>query len=156
MDYQTLPFNFNTGAKSFDGRSIFGTTPQANQVNSLWANNQIQPTIFGNGSATPLAGTVPPAGGGSIFDSFLTKGDQQGWGGMALGVGQGLANAYMGMKQYGLAKDTFNQNKLQFEKNFANQTKLTNSRLKDRQTARVASNPGAYQSVGEYMKQNGV
>lgn len=79
----------------------------------------------------------------------------QGWGGMAIGAAQGLANAYMGMKQYGLAKDTFNENKRQFELNFNSQKKLTNSRLEDRQRARVASNPG-YQSVDEYMKKNGI
>lgn len=80
----------------------------------------------------------------------------QGWGGMALGAAQGLANSYMGMQQYGLAKDTFNENKRQFALNFGNQQKLTNSRLEDRQAARVASNANAYQSVGEYMKKNGV
>lgn len=79
-----------------------------------------------------------------------------GWGGLALGAAQGLGNAFLGMKQYGLAKDTLAANKEQFAKNFANQQKLTNARLGDRQAARVASNPGAYQSVGDYMKQYGV
>lgn len=73
-----------------------------------------------------------------------------------LNVGNGLFNAYMGMQKYNLAKDSFAENQRQFNLNLANQTKLTNSRLADRQAARVASNPNAYQSVGTYMNQYGV
>ena len=80
----------------------------------------------------------------------------QGWGMPALSAVQGIGNAWMGMKQYGLAKDQFNFTKEQFAKNFGAQQKLTNSRLEDRQRARIASNPGAYQSVGTYMKENGI
>ena len=80
----------------------------------------------------------------------------QGWGGAALGVAQGLGNTFMGMKQYGLAKDQLAQSKKQFDLNFGAQQKTTNSALADRQAARVASNPGAYQSVGDYMKKNGI
>ncbi len=80
----------------------------------------------------------------------------QGWGGTALGIGQGLANAFMGMKQYGLAKDQLQFSKDQFNRNFQAQQKTTNARLEDRQAARVASNPGAYQSVGDYMKRYGI
>jgi hypothetical protein len=80
----------------------------------------------------------------------------QGWGGAALGLAQGLGNAWMGMKQYGLAKDQLAQSKKQFELNYGAQQKTTNAALEDRQKARVASNPGAYQSVGDYMKKNGI
>jgi hypothetical protein len=80
----------------------------------------------------------------------------QGWGGLALGGAQALGSLYMGMKQYGLAKDTLATNKAQFERNFDAQRRTTNAALEDRQRARVASNPGAYQSVGDYMNQNEV
>lgn len=80
----------------------------------------------------------------------------QGWGGLALGAAQGIGNAWMGMKQYGLAKDQLAQSKKQFDLNFGAQQKTTNAALEDRQRARVASNPGAYQSVGDYMKKNGI
>lgn len=79
-----------------------------------------------------------------------------GWGGMAMGAIQGLGNAYMGMKQYGLAKEQLQFSKDSFERNFAAQRQMTNTNLMDRQRARVASNPGAYQSVGDYMNENGV
>lgn len=80
----------------------------------------------------------------------------QGWGGAALGAMQGFGNAFMGMKQYGLAKDQLAQSKKQFELNYGAQKKTTNAALEDRQAARVASNSGAYQSVGDYMKKNGI
>lgn len=79
-----------------------------------------------------------------------------GWGGTALGIGQGLLNGFMGMQQYGLMKDQLAESKRQYEQNYTAQRTTTNSRLEDRQRARVASNPGAYQSVGDYMNQNGV
>lgn len=77
-----------------------------------------------------------------------------GWGGLALSAGTGLFNAYMGMKQYGLFKDQLNFQKDSFERNYAAQRSTLNSQLEDRQRARVASNAGAYQSVGEYMDKN--
>jgi len=95
------------------------------------------------------------------WDGFMggTNADgtkSNGWGGAALGLLQGLGNAYMGMKQYGLMKDQLQFSKDAFNKNYAAQAKMTNASLMDRQRARVASNPGAYQSVGDYMAQNGI
>jgi len=103
-----------------------------------------------------ILGSLGAEGGASIWDNFLTKDGNQGWGGMAMGGAQGLANLFMGMKQYGLAKKTLAQNKEQFERNYAAQRTLTNSQLEDRQRARVAANSGAYESVGSYMDRNGV
>ena len=77
-----------------------------------------------------------------------------GWGGLALGAVSGIANAYMGMQQYGLAKDQLAFQKDSFNKNYAAQRQSMNTQLEDRQRARVASNSGAYQSVGDYMNQN--
>lgn len=85
-----------------------------------------------------------------------SKAGTNGFAPTALGALQGLGSAYMGMKQYGLAKDQFDESKRQFELNYGAQKKLTNSRLEDRQRARVASNPGAYESVGSYMQKNGI
>lgn len=79
-----------------------------------------------------------------------------GWGGLALNAAGGLASAFLGMKQYGLAKQTLEENKRQFGLNYAAQRQTTNTRLEDRQRARVASNANAYQSVGDYMAVNGI
>lgn len=54
-----------------------------------------------------------------------------GWGGLALGAGQGLMNAYLGMQMYGVAKDTLAANKDQFAKNYQAQVKTTNARQQD-------------------------
>ena len=92
-----------------------------------------------------------------------------GWGNMALGGASLLGNLFMGMKQYGLAKDTLNFNKEQFWKQYDAQKNLTNSQLEDRQRARLAAdtvrgsngqsvaNPNSnYRSVSDYMNQYGV
>ena len=96
----------------------------------------------------------------SPWDSFKkewigTK-EEPGVAGFALGALNAGTNLFFGMKQYGLAKKTLEENKRQFELNYAAQKQTTNTALEDRQRARVASNSGAYQSVGDYMKENGV
>lgn len=110
-----------------------------------------------------LASGTGTAGGGNWMSGFgdFMKGavgtkEAPGWGGTALGLASGLASAYFGMQQYGLAKQQLAEGKRQFDLNFGAQKNMVNSQLSDRQRARVASNPGAYQSVGEYMNQYGV
>lgn len=120
--------------------------------------------------AAPVANPTMPAGlggagnegfmgnlFGSMFDTTNAQGIKtQGWGGLALSGIQGMGNSYMAMKQYGLAEDALKEQKRQFNINYEAQRKLTNSQLADRQRARVASNPNAYQSEAEYMKKWGV
>lgn len=121
---------------------------QPNQPNN-WAQSLLpKPLAMGFDGG---AGANP-----SFLSGMLGSPGQQGWGSMALGGAQSLASAFMGMKQYGLAKQQLAENKRQFDTNFSAQKGLTNSNLEDRQRARVASNPGAYESVGSYMNQNGV
>ena len=113
-------------------------------------------TPFGADSMLSLGGVSPAAlKDESIWNSFLSKEGKQGWGTPALGAIGGITNAFMGMKQYGLAKKTFDESKRQFELNYGAQRDLTNNQLEDRQRARVASN-GNYQSVAAYMDKNRV
>lgn len=91
----------------------------------------------------------------SLKDAFGTP-QSPGWATGLLGAGQGLMNGWLGMQQYGLAKDKLAEGKRQFELNYNAQRTMTNADLEDRQKARVASNPGAYESVGSYMSKNGV
>ena len=98
--------------------------------------------------------------------SFLAKafsgyqnsnGDQVNpWAPQALNAISGLGQSWLGMQQLGLAKEQFAFQKDSFQKQYDNQTTLTNASQRDRQSARVAAAPGAYQSVGEYMQQNKV
>lgn len=68
----------------------------------------------------------------------------------------GIGNAYLGMKQYGLAKDSFKFQKKAWERDFAVQKNMINSEMTDRQNARVAANPGAHESTASYMSKWGV
>ena len=94
--------------------------------------------------------------GGTRTDSTGAKITDQGSLMPALGLANGAFNVWMGMKQYGLAKDQLAEGRQQFALNYDAQRTTTNSQLQDRQAARVASNPGAYQSVGTYMDANGI
>lgn len=112
-------------------------------------------SAMGGGPSIPQHGATGPfsGGGGNWWDGATGP---NGWGGLALGAAGGLASTIMGMKQYGLAKKTLAENKRQFQLNYDAQKQTTNTRLEDRQRARVASNAGAYQSVGDYMGTNGI
>jgi hypothetical protein len=135
-------------------------TSALNASGLKFGSNNLMPANNGN-----LMGPTPLNGAGGdgwfsrsgIFGGKDGEGNQtNGWGGMALGVAQGLGGAYMGMKQYGMAQDSLKENKRQFQMNYNAQKKTLNTQLDDRQRARVASNPGAYESVDSYMKKNGI
>lgn len=118
--------------------------------------------IYGQSTvANPnISNTVAPYDP-SLWDKFFGYRDangiaHNGMGGLALGAASGLMNGYMAMQNYGLAKDQFNFQKNAFNKNWAAQKSTTNAAMSDRQAARVASNPTAYQSVGDYMTQYGI
>lgn len=102
-----------------------------------------------------LKGYIP---GGFLDSTDTATGIKtQGWGGPALGIASGLGNAYMGMQQLNLAKETLANNKRQFDMNYGAQRTTTNARLEDRQRARVnGSAPGTYESVGDYMNKHRV
>lgn len=106
---------------------------------------------YGVGSgfdAGPITGRAPSIAAPTGFGL-----DDLAMGGNAL---QGIFNSWMAMKQYGLGKQQLAEGKRQFGLNFEAQRNTVNSQLEDRQRARVASNPGAYQSVGAYMDKNGI
>ena len=113
------------------------------------------------GPALGMGGPVMGGGGPSFMDGMLGYRSKDGsasagWGGLALGAAQGLFNGWMGMKQYGLAKDQFKFQKQAYGENLKNQKQTLNTELEDRQRSRVASNSSAYQSVGDYMNKNGL
>jgi hypothetical protein len=112
-------------------------------------------STFGPTGAPPAAAYSP-----SAFDKAFgwrdADGAHMGYAGAALGGANLLMSGYLGLQQLAVAKDTLENAKKQFSLNFANQAKTTNAALEDRQRARVASNAGAYQSVGDYMNQNRV
>lgn len=143
------------------GTGTYGSSNAAPRLNFF-----SQPPVTPDWSKQALAAqtgdlTIPmkgATGGVTPVDSNWYDGmlGSNGWGGLALNAAGGLASAFLGMKQYGLAKQTLAENKRQFQLNYDAQKQTTNTRLEDRQRARVASNAGAYQSVGDYMTVNGI
>lgn len=88
---------------------------------------------------------------GGTNDKGITTG---GWAPMALGLGQALLGGYQGQQAMKLAKDQFKEGKRQFDLNYGAQRQSINTQMEDRQRARVAANPGAYESVSDYMNRN--
>lgn len=151
MEWLTNLMNFGNSAPQTTGYSTLAPAAYQQQVAAQPGFNPI-----GSGG-----GGVPTTMNGPTFMQNMlgytdpsTGVQQQGWGGLALGAASALGNSYMGMKQYGLAKDALKENKRQYNQNYAAQRQTVNTQLEDRQRARVASNAGAYQSVGAYMDQN--
>jgi hypothetical protein len=139
------------------------TLPFSPTVNSSPESAAYSPTAVGNTSSI-LGGTdptslltskePPPATG---FDSLKFFGS----------AGQGLAGlgamlqAYNGYKQTQLGRDTFDFQKSSYNQDSANQAKMVNSELQDRQQSRIASTGnnnanGVYDSLGSYMDRNKV
>lgn len=75
---------------------------------------------------------------------------------LGLGLGNGLLSGYLGFQNLGLAKKQADQAQNNWNKQWSANVKNTNAALEDRQKARVASNPNAYESVDSYMKKYGI
>lgn len=127
-------------------------------------------SLFG---ATGQGGAPGAATGGSMFSGLgdllggifnknsafgntdpTTGVTSKGWAPLALGAGQALFGAYNGMQAQKMAQQQLKEGKRQFDLNYGAQRQSINTDLEDRQRARVASNPGAYQSVSEYLDKN--
>lgn len=183
--YPTLRSNFSQGglgSGSFDTLGNYGSIPGFepgyqnpgtdfsgfNTPNQVGLNNDLGSA---NDYATAFANQ--PTGLSGMWDSFKTGFKDlipggalgsfdpktgiktEGWAGPAVGVATGLMNGFLGMQQYGLAKDAFEQSKSQFNQNFDANRGITNGRLADRQARRVKEDPNAT-SVADYMAKYGV
>ena len=157
QNYSTPTTDYGSGTNYGLGNPM-GGVPALDYMGGgtgLMASAQNMPVNLGNS-----------AGGGGFGDWFKSTGilgstdtktgiKTDGWGGLALGAASGLMQGYMGMKQYGLAKESLAEGKRQFQLNYDAQKTLTNSTLEDRQRSRIAANP-KYESVGAYMDKNGI
>ena len=88
--------------------------------------------------------------GGTNEKGVTTKG----WAPVALGLGQAIFGGIQGQNALKLANSQFKEQKRQFDLNYGAQRQAINTELEDRQRARVASNPGAYESVSSYLDKN--
>ena len=136
-----------------------GVSPQFMSLSPYMGQGAVAAPVLGGAVNTATAAIARPdflSWDGMLGTTNANGTKSNGWGGAALGLIQGLGSAYMGMKQYGLAKEQLQFSKDAFNKNYAAQRQTMNTQLEDRQRARVAANPGAYQSVGDYMTKNGI
>lgn len=117
------------------------------------------PISMGNDLVLPATGNTGNVGDYLRDIGFLSTKDKQGWGGLALGAVQGGLGAFIGMKQYGLAKKQFEFQKDAWNKEYEVNKNLTNERLETRQNRRIAEsgvtgmNP---QDTASYMARYGV
>lgn len=99
-------------------------------------------------------------GGSDLVGSFMPKINAEtgkletlGWGMPALQGLSSLGNLYLGMKNYGLAKDQLRTQKDQFNMNYNNQRQLLNTQMEDRQRTEAGGSSKA-ESVDSYMARN--
>ena len=128
-----------------------------------FGNSQPQQSMFGNGleyintdiqmPGVQMPGTQPPPpafGKGSTTGQNIMGGVQ---------AFTGLANAYMGYKNYGLAKDQLDENKKQFNLNFNSQAGLVNNQIADQYALRADSaktNGMNFGTQEQYLADRGV
>lgn len=128
-------------------------------MNIPYANDDLTTTMVNPNVTNPnsLLGDVMQTTGNTPVSTTPSSGWFSGWGGgknvdgttnpnyigMGLSAVQGIGNMYMGMKQFGLAKEQLKNSKEQFAMNYGAQRTMTNNSLNDRNTARAASRQGA-------------
>ena len=95
---------------------------------------------FGNRWGLVNLGGDTPSQGFSLGD----WGTPEGIGNIGMGLQglSGLAGAYLGHKQYGLAKKSFNFNKSLANRNLANQGQLINNEMLERKKRALAGSAG--------------
>ena len=132
------------------------------------AGLSMYPSLWDQGSMSPSLDSMSTGftNSANTFNNLgiTGSGDSGGFGDMSalqmgqlgLGGANSLLTGYLGFQNLGLAKKQYQSQLDQFNKQWAANKKLTNASLADRQAARVASNPNAYQSVDDYMKKYGI
>ena len=138
-----------------------GTLNMSSLYGGGYQPSQLNQSMQTNFATNPIASNGGPGGGLSTMEKWFGGSNNAGnyVPGMALtGLNAltGVAGAYIGWQQFKTAQDSLKENKRQFNLNYEAQKKNYNSTIEDRQRARVASNPNAYQSVGSYMSKNGI
>ena len=130
---------YDAGSLNFNGN-----------FNSMGNNPTYQSlgTAMGGITATPQTGWLGTANNWMSNNADLMK---AGVGAITGGIG-----AWQGMQQNKLIQKSMQQQAGQFREQMDLSKQNINRNLVDRQRARVASNPVAYESVDSYMKKYGV
>ena len=140
MSFEYNPNSYNpTNLVLFGGNyknpGMEAWSPALEKSNVVWAD-----TLQGNPG---FAGKLHDFN--SQYGSTITGGLQ---------AAAGLWGAYNGMQQTKLAKQQMANSLSQWNKNYANQVASYNTRLEDRQNARVAAQGANQQDTASYMAKN--
>ena len=149
---------------------LYGDTPNTMDMMSDGYTNSGVPNMAGLSYGQSLGATAPSGGmswGDRLSSSDFWLGGKDAKGMQTMGAaaplmqGAGaLMSGFLGMKQYGLSKKVFENNKQQFERNFDAQKGVTNSQLSDRQDRRNAdaraNGMTGTTSTADYMAKWGV
>ena len=138
FDYNSL---YGNNADAYGGMASWGNTPAAGAINT---SQFMSPQMLANYAA--------PVGIGDKLRDFNSQYGSTITGGLQ--AASGLWGAYNGMQQTKLAKQQMANSLNQWNKSYANQVASYNTRLEDRQRARVGANPNAYESVDSYTAKN--
>lgn len=136
---------------------LWGTTPGLPQSPLRLPNVVGASPLQSNGLGSWTQGDQPwyKSLTDGMFDSTGADGMRsQGWLSPALGIASGIGSLVTGRQNLKLARQQLDQNREQFNKNYAAQQQTTNTALEDRQRARVAAGGDAYESVESYMARN--
>lgn len=166
MNYQFLGYNTPglqlgqaAGLSGSNMSTPYAMSPEANMnfagnYGALGAN----PSYTSVGSALGMDMNLPYAQGNPGMFSQLGSWASQNADLLKAGVGlvTGGMGAWNGMNQNRLMERSMKQQANQFREQMDLSKQNINRNLEDRQRARVASNPTAYESVDSYMKKYGV
>ena len=146
--------NFSPNTNFFDYNSLYGNPTDAYGGMASWGNTPAAGAINTSQFMPPqmLSNYAAPVG---IADNLRDFNSQYGstiMGGMQ--AASGLWGAYNGMQQTKLAKQQMANSLNQWNKNYANQVASYNTRLEDRQNARVAAQGAHQQDTASYMAKN--
>lgn len=135
--------NLNFGSNAYDSLSL--TNPTIPPMGTIGIEN------------TPFS-MANFQNNGLNFDKGFWLGDKNSMGVLPVGAQllQTGINAFTGIKGLNLAEEQLAFSKDAFNKNYANQVKLVNAQLRDRQEARYAANPNAYENPDKYVEENKV
>lgn len=138
FDYNSL---YGNNVDAYGGMASWGNTPATGAINT---SQFLSPEMLANYAApTSIADKLRDFN--SQYGSTITGGLQ---------AAAGLWGSYNGMQQTKLAKQQMANSLNQWNKSYTNQVASYNTRLEDRQRARVGANPNAYESVDSYMAKN--
>tara|TARA_B100000929_G_scaffold108179_1_gene85727 strand:+ start:35818 stop:36321 length:504 start_codon:yes stop_codon:yes gene_type:complete len=125
-----------------------GFSPQAlsqqftGQANQPWFDSSALPT---------------PEASGGLSETLFGANGSPGWLNGGVSVLGGLANTWLGMQQYGLAKESFNFNRNLATQNYENQAQLTNRALEaSLKRNAIAQGKDQNQAVSEGMAKWGI